>query len=111
MGFADALAVGTISLKRTLGDDHEITYVPSVGDPEVVEGIFTEPYQGVDIGERGGGISTEKPTCYLTLSELPSDPEVDTLARLLVDGTKYRWTDSQPDGAGGILLILNEVTA
>ncbi len=107
MGFADLLAMGDRVVRPTLGGP--VTYAPSVGVAVVVSGIFTAPHTDVPIGDAGSGVSTISPTCFLTVADLPSDPEVDTGARLTVAGVTYRWHDSQPDGMGGVLLILTRV--
>lgn len=110
MGFADLMAAADRSVRQKLGG--AITYTPGVGVAVEVDGIFTAPHSIEDVGERGAGISTVSPTLFLTLEDLPSDPESDTSARVTVDGVTYRWDtgESHPDGMGGILLFLHRAT-
>lgn len=109
MDFAGLMAAADVSVRGVLGSS--ITYTPGVGDAVVVDGIFTAPHTNVDAAAMGGGVSTVSPTCFLTLADLPSDPESDTDARLTVAGVTYRWdtNESRPDGMGGILLMLHKV--
>lgn len=107
MGFADLMAVGDSVLRQKLGG--VVTYTPTVGDAVEVDGIFTAPHTNVDLGEQGGGVSTVSPTVFLTLDDLPSDPKTDTTATVTVDGVTYSWHDVQPDGMGGVLLLLHKV--
>ena len=107
MPFPDVLAAGDEALREILGGP--VTYAPGAGDPVEVVGIFTAPHTAVDPESQGGGISTVSPTVFLKLSDLPSNPEVDPAARVTVAGVTYSWHDSQPDGLGGILLLLHKV--
>jgi len=109
MGFADLLAVADATVRQKLGGS--VTYTPGVGVAVTVDGIFTAPHTVAADAAQGGGVSTVSPTCFLTLDDLPSDPESDTAARLTVSGVVYRWDTnaSEPDGLGGILLRLHKV--
>lgn len=107
MGFTDLMAVADRSVRQTLGGS--VTYTPGAGVAVVVDGIFTAPHTQIDAGEQGNGVSTVAPTVFLTLADLPSDPKTDTEGRVTVDGVAYSWHDVQPDGMGGVLLILHRV--
>jgi hypothetical protein len=105
MGFSDLLQVGDQSVRELLGET--VTYTPGAGSPVDISGVFDKAYQFVDAGQ--AGVSSSGPAVFLTLSDLTSDPDDDTSARVTVGTTVYRVRESQPDGLGGILLLLHEV--
>ncbi len=106
MGFADLLTVGDRSVRQLLGGS--ITYTPGVGAAVVVDGIFDAAYVKVELGEPG--VSSQGPAAWLTLTDLPSDPEVDEDATVTVAGVTYKPHTVQPDGQGTVLLLLHRVT-
>lgn len=105
MAFADLLAVGDRSVRSLLGGP--ITYTPGTGEPVTVEGVFDAAFQLVDAGQPG--ISSTSPAAFFTLSDLPTDPEVDTAATVTANGVAYSPYLVKPDGLGGVLLLLHKV--
>lgn len=83
-----------------------VTYTPGVGAAVDVRGVFDALYVKVDAGNTG--VSSYGPAVFLTLSDLPSDPSDDLSARVTVTGTEYKVREAQPDGMGGVHLLLQE---
>ncbi len=106
MSFGDLLTVADVAVRAHLGD--AVTYTPTVGSPVEVTGPFDRVYVKVDAQQ--AGISSSGPAVWLSLDDLPSDPAVDTAATVTIGGTVYRPHTYEPDGKGGILLLLHEVT-
>lgn len=105
MSFADLVAVADWNVRGHLGGS--ITYAPSVGVAVVVNGIFDASYVRVDLGQIG--VASVGPAAFLRLSDLPSDPEVDKGATLVVAGVTYTPHEVQPDSMGSVLLLLHRV--
>lgn len=84
-----------------------VTYTPGVGVAVAVRGVFDALYVKAEAGEVG--VSSAGPAVFLRLTDLPSSPETDLDARVTVDGQEYRRREVQPDGQGGVLLLLHEV--
>jgi hypothetical protein len=101
--FADLVAMGDRIVREHLGD--LITYAPSVGDPVSVRGIFDASHVLVDVGEIG--VSSVGPAVFLRLSDLPSDPETDIAATVIVGAVTYVIREVKPDSLGGVHLLLN----
>ncbi len=106
MSFADLLTTADVAVRRQLGE--ALTYTPAAGDPETVYGVFDAAYVRVDLGNPG--VSSSGPAVFLTLDDLPSDPRDDTGATVTIGGVEYSTHEPQPDGMGGIRLLLHEVT-
>lgn len=83
-----------------------VTYTPGVGEAVMVRGVFDALYMKVDAGNTG--VSSSGPAVFLALSDLPSDPCDDLDARVTVAGTEYKVREAQPDGVGGVHLLLQE---
>lgn len=103
MDFAAHLARTDAATLGILGGT--VTYTPGVGAPKDVSGIFDAAYVNVEAGE--AGVSSSSPAVFLRLADLPSDPRVDAAVRVTVAGVIYRKREAQPDGQGGILLLLH----
>ncbi len=104
MGFSDLMAAADRAAREVLGET--VTYAPSSGDPVEVRGIFDAAYVRVDAGQ--AGVSSSGPAVFLCLSDLPSDP-TDDEAVVTVGAVGYRIREAQPDGLGGVLLLLHRV--
>lgn len=103
MGFPELLA-GVDKIVRTkLGG--LVTYAPSTGDPVTVNGVFDASYDMVSVGR--AGVSGYAPAVFLTLSDLPSDPTIDTPA-ITVGSVEYKIREVKPDGLGGVWILLHE---
>lgn len=85
----------------------EVTYTSGTGTAVYPRGVFDALYVKADVGEVG--VSSAGPALFLRLADLSSDPETDLSAQVTVDGTEYMWREVQPDGQGGVLLLLHEV--
>lgn len=104
MSFATQLAAVDRLARKSLGET--VTYTPGVGAAVPVAGIYDEAYQRADAGE--SGVATSGPAVFLTLADLPSDPETDAAARVTIRGTVYAVAVPEKDGQGGVLLRLHE---
>jgi hypothetical protein len=105
MSFSDLLAMGDVPVREILGGT--VTYTPMVGSPVDVSAIFTAPHVQVDVGQ--AGVSSVGPTVFLKLADLPSDPETDTGATITAGAVSYTIHEVQPDGLGGLFLLLHRV--
>jgi hypothetical protein len=103
MSFDTLLAQVTGTVREILGGT--ITYAPSVGDSEDVIGIFDSAYVRIDAGE--AGMSSTGPAVFLTLADLPSDPETDYTATITVSSVSYTIREVQKDGKGGVTIFLH----
>jgi hypothetical protein len=101
--FATLLAqIDQVTLAQ-LGED--VVYAPSVGDAEIVSGVFDEAYVRADAGNAGA--SSSEPAVFLTLADLPSDPRTDE-ATITIRDVAYAIREAKPDGQGGVLVFLQE---
>lgn len=80
-------------------------YRPDDGEPIEVRGIFMNPYRRADASH--AGVSSSSPAVFYRLADLPGNPD-EHAAEVAVDGATYRVTDVQPDGDGGVLLLLHK---
>lgn len=106
MSFADLLASADGPVRTILGGT--VTYSPGAGASVDVDGVFSASSVVVDLGQPG--VSSVRPTAFLRLSDLPTDPETDLAARVTSGGVVYSINEVRPDGLGGVLLILQRVT-
>ena len=106
MGFADLMAVGDRSVRRLLGGN--VTYTPKVGVAVTVSGVFDAVFILVEAGT--GAVSSVGPAVFLTLADLPSNPETDTAATVTVAGVVYLPHTVKPDGLGGVTLLMHKVS-
>lgn len=104
MGFAAHLATVDRAVLMHLGG--AVTYTAGSGEAVIVRGVFDSAYVRMDAGQPG--VSTSGPAVFLTLADLPSDPETDDPA-LMIDGSQYRAHEVKKDGKGGVLILLHEV--
>lgn len=100
--FASLVSRGDQAVQKHLGG--AVTYAPSAGQAVSVRGVFDEDYVLVESGNTG--VSTSGPAVFLTLSDLPSDPQTDVNAVITVAGKSYKSREVQKDGIGGALLLL-----
>lgn len=106
MGFDALLGVCDGAVRDVLGGP--VIYTPGSGSPVTVTGIFDALYIRVDVGSPAG-ISSRGPAVALRAADLPSDPEVDSAARVTISGLTYSFHETQPDGKGWVVLLLHLV--
>jgi len=108
MAWTDDLARTDKAARKILGSD--VLYTPGVGSAVTVRGVFDERHRlpggpsEIDV-DRGWG-----PAVFLTLADLPTDPETDT-ATITIGGVAYTVHETHKDGLGGVLCLLNKVGA
>lgn len=105
MGFDDLLANADGIALAVLG--RTVTYTPGVGDAVEIPGIFDAAFRVVDSGN--SGVVSSAPAVFVKVGDLPEDYESDTAARVTVGAVEYVVRTPQPDGVGGVVLILHEV--
>lgn len=103
MGFTDLLAQADRIALDVLGGP--VVFTPGVGSPVTVQGIFDASYRKLDLGQPG--VSTAGPAVFLELADLPSNPVTDLSATVTISGTTYTIHEVQPDGLGGVVLLLH----
>jgi len=84
-----------------------VIYTPGMGAAVNVRGVFDAIYVKVDAGNTG--VSGSGPAVFLRLSDLPSDPSDDVSARVTVAAVEYKVREAEPDGMGGVRLLLQVV--
>lgn len=102
MAWPSHLALADRAVLEHLGGP--VIYEPFDGDAVEVTGVFDEAYVRADVGH--AGISGSGPAVFFRLSDLPSDPEVDD-PTIIVNGSRYRVREVEPDGQGGVHLLLH----
>lgn len=103
--FADLFPTMDRDMLDSLGGP--VIYQPELGAAVTVTGIFDAPYvlaQGV--GETG--VEAARPRVFLLLVDLPIDPELDD-PTITIGEVDYHVFERQPDGVGGIVLVLSTV--
>lgn len=103
--FTDLLAVCDQRTRVALGES--VTYAPSIGVAVAVRGVFDAAHVLVDAGT--GAVMSVGPAVFLSLSDLPSNPETDTSATVTVAGVVYLPHTVKPDGLGGVVLLMHKV--
>lgn len=105
MGFAELLAAVDRTARRQLGCP--VVYTPGAGSPVTVNGIFDRTYVRDDLGTPG--VATSGPAVFLTIADLTSNPITDAAATVTIAGLTYTCHEPQPDGMGGVILLLHLV--
>lgn len=103
MGFSALLASTDAAAVLILGD--VVRYTTGAGEAADVRGIFDSAYVQVEAGQ--AGVSSSGPAVFLLLSDLPSDPSDDS-PTVEVGSVEYEVREAQPDGQGGVLLLLHK---
>jgi hypothetical protein len=106
LAFTDLLEHADVSVRGLLGGT--VTYSPSVGAPVTVSAVFDAAHVRVDLGQISAA-SSVGPAVFVRLSDLPSDPETDTGARVTNAGVVYTIHEVKPDGLGGAHLLLHRI--
>lgn len=81
-----------------------VIYDPEAGAPVTVTGMFDAQYVLVKPGELG--VESVGPAVFLLLEDLPVHPDDDD-PTITIGGTAYTVRERQPDGMGGIRLLLH----
>lgn len=105
MPFADFMAQADAATLKHLGGV-AVVYAPAVGDPVGITAHFDEQYQFID-GD--AGVESIAPAVFLSAANielLGVDPLVDT-PTLTIKGLGYKVWQRQPDGLGGVRLLLH----
>lgn len=102
-GWAQHVASIDRAVMRHVGGT--VMYAAGNGSAIPVPGVFDVSYVKVDAGT--AGVGSVGPAVFLRLSDLPCDPEKDD-PTITAEGKAYRVREVQPDGQGGVLLLLHE---
>lgn len=89
--------------KSCFGED--VLYVPKVGTPLNIRGIFDNQFEQID-PDTEIVISSNQPTLGIKLNDLPLPPAKGD--KVFVRDIEYRIVDSQEDGVAGSLLFLHK---
>lgn len=84
-----------------------VVYRSGDGTEKATTGIFDAAWLLVDPQQTG--VSSSGPACFIH-DTLPGDPKADTNAHIIVNGAEYRVHTTKPDGLGGFLFVLHEVS-
>lgn len=97
MAFGDLILAADRSIQGRLGGV-EVIYQPLLGQPVTVTGMFDESYILTDQLDQA---------LFLRLEDLPVHPDDDD-PLITIDGRQFKIRLRQPDGLGGIRLVLME---
>ena len=86
-----------------------VIYLPASGGSYAVRGIFREAYTAIEIVD-GAPVSTTKPLLGIRLAEWPSVPQPGEQVEIVGTRTVYVINNTNPDGMGGLRLLLNWVS-
>lgn len=103
MAFTDLLTVADRAVREVLGSS--VVYTPGVGAAVTVRAVFDAAFVRVDLGQPG--VASVSPAVFLRLADLPSNPETDTACRVTAEGVTYLAHTVEPDGLGGVRLLLS----
>lgn len=107
MSFADLVEMVDRGAMSLLGGE-TIVYAPAVGLPVPVTGIFDSQFV-LAKGDAIAGVEAGRPAVFFRVSDLPTDPMVDT-PTLTIKGQAYRVIERDPDDMGGIVLFVRRIT-
>lgn len=79
------------------------TYKPKLGAEIVINGVFAQKVVELRAGQ-SVGVASKRPTFWIRLSDLPALPTKGD--QVTIRGTGYVMVESQEDGDGGSLLVL-----
>ena len=103
MGWAEKMAALQGTAVRTF--PAAVTYEPSGGTPVSIQGIYREPFVGVDLGVQAQVLS-DQPTLDCQLSALGG--AFDKEDRFVIRGTRRILHDHQEDGEGMVKFFLGD---
>lgn len=105
MAFAD-LVTGCDRVALSLLGGTTVVYRSQYEDPVEVTGLFDAQYVLVRPGEAGS--ESAGPALFVRLEDLPVHPDEDE-PEIEIGDKVYRVHERQPDGVGGIRLLLHRV--
>lgn len=106
MAFSDLVAAADRAVQANLGGV-AVTWQSDVWGDVIVTGMFDEAYELAD--PSGAGVESLGPTFFVRASDLPAHVDDDLDARLIVGEKPYRIIERQPDGMGGVRLLLHRI--
>lgn len=104
MGWNDKVEnmLGVFTRTGAFGDDTFI-FTPAVGDSQTFSGIWSATYLEVD-PEQGIQVMTDDPNVGARISDFAVQPKKGDL--ITYKGNSYKIRAPEPDGEGGITLVL-----
>lgn len=106
MAFPDLAAAADRVVQATLGV--VATWQSDEWGDALVPGVFDEAYELAD--PSGAGVESLGPTLSaVRASDLPAHVDDDPDARLIIGEKRYRVVERQPDGMGGLRLLLHRI--
>jgi len=86
------------------------TYLPRVGAPFAITGVFDNAYKEIALSEYGTDVATLYPAIGVNLADFPSPPLQGDQITIAATGKTYAVRAPRPDSHGGAFLILNYVS-
>ncbi|MCP1290930.1 hypothetical protein NK214_12090 [Chromobacterium sp. S0633] len=87
-----------------------VAYVPAIGQPFTIYGVFDEAYHSVDGLGDTVHTSTTMPVLGVRAADFPQPPQQIDQLTIQRTGITYAVADVHPDGHGHIKLLLNYVS-
>ncbi len=87
-------------LMLTLGDD--VVFIPSTGGSFAIKAAFEAEYYQINAGS---GVESASPALICNEVDIPN---YNHGGRIVVNDCSYRIVNAQPDGAGQVVLILQQ---
>lgn len=85
------------------------TFMPIVGTPYPVSGVFDEEYHAVDLAD-GMGMTTDMPVLGVQISQFAAQPKQGDQVFIARLNATYVVKEVRPDGHGAAKLMLNFVS-
>ena len=98
-GFADSFSQNIDpGIMNALGDD--VTFISDAGAVSTIKAVFDADYYQPSMG---AGVETAQPVLLCNAADVPNYSQA---SRVIYHGISYQVANSQPDGTGQVLLIL-----
>lgn len=101
----DSLVLGPV--QGVFGEP--VMFLPAIGSPLAVSGIFDEAYREVDLAG-GMAVTTESPVLGIRVSDFSVLPVQGDQVTVASRSKTYVVREVQIDGHGGAKLLLNDAT-
>ena len=82
-----------------------VTYTPAAGGSYSIAALLGRPFEGIQLGGADVMIAGRKPVLDVRLADLPVTPIAGD--ELTVESADYVVEEVEPDGQGGVKLILS----